>query len=157
MGSGTVNKRLPLARSGHSLPGAKVTDAFPRAIPARSFPYPAVSLKCFHERVVSLCVKIQPFVHVLQEVQVLKRGVGFLSLFPGSSSLVRGALQVICEVHPHGARQDVVHDHDPDVNAARLHAVQSVKFGQESPWVLVQILKKKKKGKKGFKSPIFTK
>jgi len=56
--------------------------------------------------------------HVLQEVQVLKRGVGFLPLFSGRPSFVRGAFQVIGQVHPHGTRQHVVHHHDADVDAS---------------------------------------
>lgn len=56
--------------------------------------------------------------HVLQEVQVLKRGVGFLPLFSGCSSLVCGAFQVIGQMHPHGTRQDIVHHHNADVDAS---------------------------------------
>lgn len=55
--------------------------------------------------------------HVLQEVQILKCGVGFLSLLAGCSSLVGGAFQVIGQVHPHGTRQDVVHHYNADVDA----------------------------------------
>lgn len=87
-----------------SYQGDMNTDACPRAIPAGVLPYPAVSLKGFHERVVSFGLKIQPFVHVLQEIQVLECGVGFLSLFSGSPSFVSGSFQVIREVHSHGAR-----------------------------------------------------
>lgn len=99
--------------------------------------YPAVSLQCFHECVVCFCVEIQAFVHVLQEIQVLKGRVGFLSLFPGCSALVSRAFQVVGEVHSHGTGQHVVHDHDPDVDAPGLHAVQSIKFWQQRPWVLI--------------------
>lgn len=102
-----------------------------------TFPYPAVSLQGLHKGIVCFCIKIQPLVHVLQEVQVLKRGVGLLPLFSGCSSLVRGAFQVIGQVHPHGPRQDIVHHHDADVDASRLHAVQPVEFWQKSPWILV--------------------
>lgn len=38
--------------------GHKITDACPKAITAMTCPYPAVSLKCFHKRVVGFCVKI---------------------------------------------------------------------------------------------------
>lgn len=55
--------------------------------------------------------------HVLQEVQILKCGVGFLSLLAGCSSLVGGAFQVIGQVHPHGTWQDVVHHYNADVDA----------------------------------------
>lgn len=58
----------------------------------------------------------------------------------GRPALVGGALEVVLEVHPHGAGQQVVHHHDPDVLPPGLHAVQPVKFGKEGPGVLVQVL-----------------
>lgn len=53
-------------------------------------------------------------------------------------------------MHSHGARQDVVHHHNPDVDAPRLHAIQAIKLGQKSPGILVQILEtgEKKKPRK---------
>lgn len=88
-----------------------------------TLPYPAVSLQCLHKGIVCFCIKIQPLVHVLKEVQVLKCGVGFLSLFSGCSPLVCGPFEVIGQVHPHGPRQHIVHHYNPDVDAARLHAI----------------------------------
>lgn len=77
--------------------------------------------------------------HVL-EVQIFVGGTGLLSLFPGRSSLVGGSLQVVLVVHFDGARQHVVHHHQPDVDAPGLDAVESVELGQQRAWILVQVL-----------------
>lgn len=80
--------------------------------------YPTVSLQGLHEVVVGLRVKVEPvLVHVL-EVQVLVGGGGFLPLLPRRPSLVGGSLQVVLVVHFDRAWQDVVHDHQPDVDAS---------------------------------------
>lgn len=42
-------------------------------------------------------------------------------------------------MHAHGAGQQVVHHHDPDVLAPGLHAVQPVELGQQGAGVLVQV------------------
>lgn len=44
------------------------TDNFAKAFTTMTFPYPAVSLKCLHECIVCFCIKIQSFMHVLQEI-----------------------------------------------------------------------------------------
>lgn len=102
--------------------------------------YPTVSLQSLHEVVVSLCVKVKPLlVHVLK-VQVFVGRTGLLSLFPGRSSLIGGSLQVVFVVHFDRARQHIVHHHQSDVDASRLDAVQAVKLGKQSAWILVQVL-----------------
>jgi len=102
-------------------------------------PYPAIPLQGLHEVVVGLRIEVQTLQHVL-EVQVLVGGVGLLALLPRGPPLVGGALQVVHVVHPDGARQHVVHHHQPDVDAARLDAVQAVELGQQRARVLVQVL-----------------
>lgn len=82
--------------------------------------------------------------HVL-EVQVLVGGGGFFPLLPGRPSLVGGSLQVVLVVHFDRARQDVVHDHQPDVDAPRLDAVQPVELGQQCAGVLVEVLRGEKR------------
>lgn len=82
----------------------------------------------------------QPVLHVLQEVQVLVRGHGLVPLLGRRPPLVGGALEVVLEVHLHGAREQIVHDDDADVLTRRLDAVESVKLGQQGPLVLVQVL-----------------
>lgn len=79
--------------------------------------YPTVSLQGFHEVVVGLRVKVETLlVHVLK-VQVFVGGGGLLPLFSGRPSLVGGSFEVVLVVHFDRARQDVVHDHEPDVDA----------------------------------------
>lgn len=101
--------------------------------------YPAVSLQGLHQGIVGVSVEVEPFMHVL-EVQVLVDGTGLLPLLPGGTSLVGGALQVVLVVHLDGARQHVVHHHQPDVDASGLDAVQTVELRQQCAWVLVQVL-----------------
>lgn len=55
--------------------------------------------------------------HVLK-VQVFIGGAGFLSLLSGRSSLIGRALQVVLVVHFYRARQDIVHYHEPNVDAS---------------------------------------
>lgn len=82
--------------------------------------------------------------HVL-EVQIFVGGTRLLSLFPGRSSLVGGSFQVVLVVHFDRARQDIVHNHQSDVDASRLDAVQSIELGQQRAWILVKVLLKLKK------------
>lgn len=77
--------------------------------------------------------------HVL-EVKVFVSGTRLFPLLSGSPPLVRGAFQVVFVVHLDGTGQDIVHHHQADIDAPRLHTVQSVKLGQEGPRILVQIL-----------------
>lgn len=107
--------------------------------------YPTVSLQGFHEVVVGLCVKVEPFLMHVLKVQVFVGGGGFLPLFPGCPSLVGGSLKVVLIVHFDWARQDVVHDHQPDVDASWLDAVQPVELGQECTRILVQVLRGEKR------------
>lgn len=77
--------------------------------------------------------------HVLK-VQIFVGRTSLLSLFPGCPSLVGGSLQVVLVVHFDGARQDIVHYHQSDVDASRLDAVQSIELGQQRAWILVKVL-----------------
>lgn len=106
--------------------------------------YPAVSLEGLHQVVVGLRGEVKPFfVHVL-EIQVFVSGTGLLPLLPGGPSLVGGPLQVILVVHFDAARQHVVHHHQPDVDASRLDAVESVELGQQRARILVEVLRRQR-------------
>lgn len=101
--------------------------------------HPTVPLQGFHQGVVGLSVKAKALVHLL-EVQVFKGGRGLRALLSRGAAFVRGPLQVVFVMHPHGARQHVVHHHHADGDAAALDAVKAVKFRQQRPRVLVQVL-----------------
>lgn len=104
---------------------------------AEAVAHQTVSLESLHQGVVSVRVQHEAVSEVLHEVQVLEGGPGLLSLLFGGPPLVRGALEVILEVHAHHPRQDVVHDTHTDVLAARLHAVQAIELGKQCARVLV--------------------
>lgn len=93
-------------------------------------PYQTVSVDGLANRVVLVALHQNPLRHALHEIQVLERGHGLVSLFRRRPPLVGGALQVVLEVHPHSAGQQVVHDHDADVLAGRLDAVEPVELGE---------------------------
>lgn len=113
-----------------------------------------VSLQGLHHRTVSVLVQDQPVLQVLHKVQVFEGGPGLFPLLLGRSPLIRGALQVILEVHADDTGKDVVHDHHPDVLPPGLDAVEAEKLGQQSARVLIQVLEMRKKEKKasGFKA-----
>lgn len=77
--------------------------------------------------------------HVLK-VQIFVGRTRLLSLLSGCPSLVGGSLQVVLVVHFDGARQDIVHYYQSDVDASRLDAVQSIELGQQRAWILVKVL-----------------
>ena len=91
--------------------------------------HPTVSLQGLHQGVVSLGIKVQALVHLL-EVQVLEGGRGLQSLLAVGPALVRGALQVVLVVHLERAREHVVHDHHADVHPAAVDVVEAVELGQ---------------------------
>lgn len=103
-------------------------------------PHQAVPLQGLNQGAIGVSVQHQPVLQILQEVQVLEGRPGLLPLLLGGPALVRGALQVVLEVHADGAGQHVVHHHHANVLPARLHTVQPKEFGQKGPGVLVQIL-----------------
>lgn len=101
----------------------------------------AVPLYSLAQRVEVVRFQQQAIGHVLDEVQVFVNGDSLFSLLRGSSSLIRGAFQVIFEVHGDDPRQEIVHHNNTDILTPRLNAIQSIKFGQEGALVLVYILK----------------
>lgn len=76
----------------------------------------------------------------MHEIQILVRGKSLGPLLSRGAALVRGALQVEPEVHPHGARKQIVHDDNADVLARSLNTIQPVKLWQQGAFVLVQVL-----------------
>lgn len=94
-----------------------------------SRPYQTVSVEGLANSVVLVALHQNPLGHVLHEIQVLERGHGLFSLLRRRPPLVGGALQVVLDVHPYGTGQQVVHDHDADVLACRLDAVEPVELG----------------------------
>lgn len=100
----------------------------------------AVSLQGLNHGAVSVLVQDQPVLQVLHKVQIFEGGPGLLPLLLGRSPLIRGALQVILEVHADHAGKYVVHDHHPDVLPPGLDAVEAEKLGQQSARVLIQVL-----------------
>lgn len=93
-------------------------------------PYQTVPVDGLANRVVLVALHQNPLRPVLHEIQVFECGHGLVPLLCRRPPLVGGALQVVLEVHAHGARQQVVHDHDADVLAGRLDAVEPVELWQ---------------------------
>lgn len=79
----------------------------------------------------------------MHQVQVFIGGKALHSLLWRSTTFVRGALQVVFEVHGHSAWQQVVHYHKADVLPSSLNAVEPIELWQQCTLVLVQVLEEK--------------